>query len=360
VFGFDDYPATLDGAYLGTPPVTTTIRITDTQIEITGNWSNLEALYAIKCVEQRSGQRALWTGEHYTFPVAALPVVEDVFKHRMENPVTWIGDAVTRDTTQTTAVFLEYCGNCRSRQSKQQQRMGCKACFGTGLQRGHTGRNCPICQGNGAIAGFPDVEPYASGWWNGGWNIRFPEKVLRAYFGEPEVKFNGNFYEALLGAGDINKKYKQLARQYHPDVYSKGSQMFLKLREAYDVLRDPQRRKRYEAGLKFQLLTAQVQNDVVFEVPRKCGDLLVKGQYEDKGYKQTALYGSVSRNVIEDGRLLVVSEIINWNDRIDSQGRIMTSTWNPDARFSSRNGFSGEVPFTITWEQPPVEFVINV
>jgi hypothetical protein len=369
VFGFGSYPATPDDTYLGTPLSTTTIRITDSQIEITGDWSNLKVLTAIKAVEADSGQRAFWTGHHYTFPVAALPVVEDVFKHRVELPVNWLHEGVTRDTTATTAVFLEYCGSCRSRQSKQQQRMICKTCNGSGLRQGYRNmnnpwgsNNCNTCNGNGAIAAYPDVEPYASGWWNGGWNIRFPLKVLKTYFGEPEKKFDGNFHAYLLKSSNMKAAYWKLAKQYHPDRKGGNSAQFRKLAEAYATLNDPKLRKRYEAGLKFQLLTAQVQNDVVFEVPRRCGDLLVKGQYGELEHAETVFWLNKEHAARQSPRAFIVSEIINWNDRIDSRGRIMTSTWKgkPGGFRTGQQLRDDEIPFTISWEQPPVEFIVNI
>jgi DnaJ domain len=360
--------------YLGTPLDITTIRITDKQIEIIGDWNDGKVLMALRVVEMNSGQRAFWTGKHYTFPIAALPVVEDVFKHRVELPVNWIGDTVTRDTTQTIAVFLEYCGNCRSRQSKQQQRMICKTCSGSGLKpnsgygtRSGVSARCNTCGGNGTIAAYPDVEPYASGWWNDGWNIRFPLSVLKAYFGEPPATFDGNFHNYLLKSSNMKSAYWTLAKKYHPDCKGGNSTQFRKLAEAYATLSDPKLRKRYEAGLKFQQLTAQVKNDVVFEVPHRCGDLLVTGQYDESVYDGANAFWMkeeyMSSQRIE--RLLVVSKIINWNDRIDPQGRIMTSTWNPRetgnfGRGQRRREQSGERPFTLNWEQPPVEFVINI
>ena len=329
----------------------TVSKVADT-IRLTGNWGDLGDLYALRRIESAIGKKLYWEPPAYVTSESLDP-----FKPSHYEVIQRIVGNFE------IAVFCEYCGNCRSRQSKQP--LGkCRTCSGQGYQifGGRSGggipqpfkqRTCPDCGGMGVLSGG-EIEPYASGWWNGGWNIRFPEKVLRAYFGEPEVKFNGNFYEALLSSTDINKRYKQLARQYHPDVYQKGSQMFLKLREAYDVLRDPQRRKRYQAGLKFQQLTAQVKNDVVFDVPRKCGDLLVRGQYDGMEHMETVFWCEEHAKQ-HPPRVLIVSEIINWNDRIREDGCIMTSTWVHEAKAT----VDGK-PFRITWEQPPVEFVINI
>jgi curved DNA-binding protein len=69
------------------------------------------------------------------------------------------------------------------------------------------------------------------------------------------VKFR-DYYE-VLGVGrnaseeEIKKAFRRLARKYHPDLHTsadkkEAEEKFKELNEAYEVLRDPEKRKRYD------------------------------------------------------------------------------------------------------------------
>jgi curved DNA-binding protein len=62
-----------------------------------------------------------------------------------------------------------------------------------------------------------------------------------------------DYYEALgvsrdAGEDEIRQAYRRLARQYHPDVNREpgAEDRFKQISEAYDVLRDPEKRQRYD------------------------------------------------------------------------------------------------------------------
>src|SRR6266480_3934810 len=67
------------------------------------------------------------------------------------------------------------------------------------------------------------------------------------------VKFR-DYYESLgvartANEDEIKKAYRKLARKYHPDVNPSdktAEEKFKELNEAYEVLSDPEKRKRYD------------------------------------------------------------------------------------------------------------------
>ncbi len=67
------------------------------------------------------------------------------------------------------------------------------------------------------------------------------------------VKYE-DYYEILgvnrvASQDDIQRAYRKLARQYHPDVNKdpQSAEKFGKVNEAYEVLKDPEKRKKYDA-----------------------------------------------------------------------------------------------------------------
>jgi molecular chaperone DnaJ len=64
-----------------------------------------------------------------------------------------------------------------------------------------------------------------------------------------------DYYDVLgvsadAGAEEIKRAYRQLARRYHPDISGEDRGVaFLELARAYDILRDPVRRRHYDSRL---------------------------------------------------------------------------------------------------------------
>lgn len=63
-------------------------------------------------------------------------------------------------------------------------------------------------------------------------------------------------YFAILGisadatADDIRSAYRRLAKEYHPDHYTGGSERFRDIQEAYSVLGNNRRRREYERSIR--------------------------------------------------------------------------------------------------------------
>jgi molecular chaperone DnaJ len=65
-----------------------------------------------------------------------------------------------------------------------------------------------------------------------------------------------DYYDVLgvtadAGAEEIKRAYRQLARRYHPDISGdERTAAFLEVARAYEVLRQPDRRRSYDAALR--------------------------------------------------------------------------------------------------------------
>jgi len=76
----------------------------------------------------------------------------------------------------------------------------------------------------------------------------------------------------------IKKNYRKLALQYHPDKNPDGEEQFKKIAEAYEVLSDPSRKKKYdrEGIFHFDLEKDPLQTfrEVFVEMPEEVTDAL--------------------------------------------------------------------------------------
>jgi curved DNA-binding protein len=67
----------------------------------------------------------------------------------------------------------------------------------------------------------------------------------------------GNFYESLqlnhgASSTEVTRAFRRLAKQYHPDLapaWMRDGRFFLRIKEAYETLSDPEKRRTYDQGL---------------------------------------------------------------------------------------------------------------
>jgi len=158
---------------------------------------------------------------------------------------------------------------------------------------------------------------------NGNWGAIFSEAVLRAWFEDAHTDANtGATLYAILGAKQsddadtIKTAYRRMAKQWHPDVCREpnANEMFLRIREAFDILSNPRTRGRYDAGLAFAASVddnrggrIDLPGNTMYRSPLRCGYILCNG--------------------IEQLGRVIVSDIIAWDDITDNSGRSMVSSW---------------------------------
>jgi hypothetical protein len=175
-------------------------------------------------------------------------------------------------------------------------------------------------------------ETSAYGYAGGAWSVVLPESVLRAWFyaapereqqGKPQTLF------AVLGIAPdadttaIKKAFRRLALQWHPDTCKEpdAAEQFRKINDAYQILNDPIKAKKYRAGLALEASLATTQqadadyfrslyNDG-YRAPLRCGYILAEGQQRL-------------------GRF-VISKILGWEDITRADGKTLVSSWDMDA-----------------------------
>ena len=188
----------------------------------------------------------------------------------------------------------------------------------------------------GATKDRGDGERSAFGWVAGEWSAIFPEPVLLSWFGDSPSNPDSprdtgqattTLYAVLAvkrsaSGTDIRTAYRRMARQWHPDVCREpdAHERFIRIQQAYDVLKDPRLRARYDAGLQLEQaarVAEQQQRELYqpnwsamidgYRPPLRCGILLVEG--------------------IEQLGRFIVDNILAWEDVVDAQGRTLVTSW---------------------------------
>lgn len=157
----------------------------------------------------------------------------------------------------------------------------------------------------------------------GAWAAVFPEKALRDWFNAEARPDEEQTLYAVLGipaavsASDLKTAYRRLALQWHPDRCREpdAADQFRRIQHAYDVLREPRSRAKYDAGLA---LAATLNRG------RGAADTLAAATI---GYRSPLRCGLVMCEGRETLGRFVVDKILAWTDITDGQGRVLVVSW---------------------------------
>lgn len=155
------------------------------------------------------------------------------------------------------------------------------------------------------------------------WSIIFPELVLRQWFEGDNATVDTNdltLYGVLslkrnCAGTDIKSAWRRMAKRYHPDINKDddAAQMMQRINEAYEVLNNPMKRKKYDAGLVLAASLNTTQHtrrsafDHIWRAPERCGFIMATGEY---------MLGR-----------FVVSAIHQWEPIKDAFGRELVTSW---------------------------------
>ncbi len=168
----------------------------------------------------------------------------------------------------------------------------------------------------------------AFGWVDGGWNAVFPLKVLKSWFAfnddDDEPTAAPTLY-AVLGiqtdvpGAALKKAYRRAVKQWHPDVCREpnAAEQFKRIQVAYETLRNPQMRRRYDAGLTFQKTVKKPQ------VQRGGSNVFAQAF---NAWRPPLRCGWVMVEAVSSLGRFNVSSVLSWED-IEHQGKTMISTW---------------------------------
>ncbi len=168
-------------------------------------------------------------------------------------------------------------------------------------------------------------ERSAFGWYKDGWNVVFPEGVLRAWFDAPSNPDEQPTLYSVLGVkrdateDEIKSGYRRMARQWHPDQCKEpnAQDQFIAIQHAYEILKDVNSRERYNAGLMFE---ATLKNNVTTTAFDEI-------QIKYNGYRAPLRCGLIMCEGTDAMGLFTVSKIFAWEDVRDNNGRVLVVSW---------------------------------
>lgn len=221
------------------------------------------------------------------------------------------GAAATPPQTLTEIIQLAYLGGCRERDDR--------TVSASGYTLGNRNAKAPDLV-------FPEAALKA--WFDGEGGISGAE-TSRAQPAPPASLYRVLCVPADVDTPALKTAYRRMARQTHPDVNKEpdAAEQFRRVQAAYDVLSDPLRRRKYDAGLALaarakdeqEHLKGGIRRDLAyyaamnadshFRAPLRCGLLLVTG-------------------VRRLGRVHV-ERVLSWQD-LTRDGRVLVSSWPQD------------------------------
>jgi len=169
-----------------------------------------------------------------------------------------------------------------------------------------------------------DGERSAFGWIGGSWAAIFPERALREWFSADTRPDESPTLYAVLGipatasTDELKGAYRRLARTWHPDVCREpdAKEQFQRIQHAYEILRAPGLRARYDAG---RALEASVRDREGAD--RAAVDLMAAG------YRSPLRCGLIMTEGHEVLGRFVVQQIIMWQDIVRGDGKVLVTSW---------------------------------
>lgn len=149
------------------------------------------------------------------------------------------------------------------------------------------------------------------------WIFIFPESALRNWFEGSAQYTNTTTLYSVLGIqrtatdDEIKSAYRRMAKQWHPDVCKEpnAQEMFIRIKEACELLSNPGKRARYDAGLVLEASLQQNADTLLdkagYRAPLRCGYILAEG-YERLGR-------------------FYVQKILKWEDIVTEKGTLVAS-----------------------------------
>lgn len=180
----------------------------------------------------------------------------------------------------------------------------------------------------GACKARSDGSSTAFGLMGEDWKVIFPEQVLRDFFdGSMATPGERESFFSLLGINrsatkeEVTSGFRRMAKLWHPDTCHEenAADIFMRIKAAYDILSDSNKRARYEAGLALEAMTFNPSS------PHSVNDT----QY---GYRCPLRSGKILVEGVNKLSMIEVSKIFSWDDIVDNQGRVLITSWPRGAK----------------------------